>query len=182
MKQMNPREKNLALLVLFVGLIVGWGRVRKMFDKQVEELRSQLSRSQDQLNSSKALIAKATAPIAAPVVQSNATGAGSRVTMSILKDVTTAREARAVRIVRLDRSGDGSFRLVAEGRFAEMMRFIGMLERMEGRFTVQGGDLSRVAAEVKPTATPTMTATSEPAEPKREIRASLTLNMKGGGV
>jgi hypothetical protein len=168
---MNIREKNLALLVLFVGLVVGWGRIKLMFKTKVDQLQSRLNDQQAEVNRSRELLEKAAA---APAPKNDVAAApprDSRITMMILNELTKPREAENIKFTGVERSGEKSFKLQAQGKFGEMMRFLGMLERTDGKFSVTNGEITRAIGVSK---------NPSDDDPHREVRLSINLNMKGG--
>lgn len=174
MKQMNPREKNLALLVLIISTMVAWGAIKKQMKKEMDRINASIAAAEAQVEQSKAALVQLTTPHAVKnkVTQPAPTFDGVA-TLNILRDITMSKEAGQIRISRLERVGDKGYRVIADGSFSQMMHFLSYLERMNGRFSVTSGELSKLQSEQKDQGDVVLS------QPKREIRATLNLSLRG---
>ncbi len=144
MTTLKPREKNLGLMILFVVLALVNQRVNRHHREEQENLTGDLIAARDRVQQSRALMAsvpKATTEVDRRPAALNET------TMRMLKDVTVPVEIRDVKVVSLDHPTPAEFKMVIEGRFGGLMRFLSYLERPDGDFRVNHVDINRVRAE-----------------------------------
>lgn len=170
MRKLNNREKNLALFVLFMGLIVFWGQVKMILDRSSHGLSEELHTAEQNLKQNQTLLAKVAPPPPSQPTSQVAALPENRLTLLLLSDITKPKEANHVKVLRVERTSDRAFRIIVEASFQEMMQFIGMLERANGHFEVAGGEVAKMQE----------TASSAiPSQKKKLVHASFTLNLKG---
>jgi hypothetical protein len=178
---LSNREKNMGVMVLGLSLfIIGWG-IRSRWDRKVEQGKESLLGLEERLNQSKKLLTMGNEP-EAPLLSSTAVPADSNSSLFLLRDLTDSDVAKKVRIISAERGLNGVYRLEVEGEFQELMRFMGFLERQEGKFVLQTVNIHRSERiEGGPAGqTPNPEVAIRPAgTPSRKVLAIFQLSMKG---
>lgn len=143
---MNAREKNLGVLVLLVVVALAIQRVNREHRDEVDNLTGDLVAARDRVQQSRALMAS----MPKPTVETDRRPAAlNETTMRMLKDVTVPLEIRDVKVVSVDHPTPAEFKMVIEGRFGGLMRFLSYLERPDGDFRVNHVDINRVQETAK---------------------------------
>lgn len=146
MAKMNAREKNLGVLVLLVVVALAIQRVNREHRDEVDNLTGDLVAARDRVQQSRALMAS----MPKPTVETDRRPAAlNETTMRMLKDVTVPLEIRDVKVVSVDHPTPAEFKMVIEGRFGGLMRFLSYLERPDGDFRVNHVDINRVQETAK---------------------------------
>jgi hypothetical protein len=136
---MSNRERYLMGLVGLVAVSLAGQRISKARKIQVDELEGQLAAARKRVEESRALMA------AAPKVvePERRPAALNDITMRILKDLTVPPELEDVKITAVDHTNATDYRMIVEGEFSGLMRFLSYLERPEGDFKVNHVDIAR---------------------------------------
>ena len=144
MAKLNSREKNLGIMILLVVVAMVNQRVNRQHREEADNMTGELVAARDRVQQSRALMAS----VPKPTLETDRRPAAlNETTMRMLKDVTVPVEIRDVKVVSLDHPTPAEFRMVIEGRFGGLMRFLSYLERPDGDFRVNHVDINRVQAE-----------------------------------
>lgn len=173
MKKLTAREKNLGVMVLVVCLLAAWWYEGRILEKKMAEVQAGIDSAQDQIRNMNASVATLRAATDGPLgAGSPATGpkiAQSKLTMTLLQDLTLPPESENIRVVSVTRLENSGFSMQVEGGFAEMMKFLSYLERMDSRFSVGNVQLGKAAE----------TPDASGKLPIQRIRGSIQIAMKG---
>jgi len=149
MRELNSREKNLGVAVLFFGLMFMWWSVNRNMTKEIAMAEGTILGTNDQIRNANAtltalqnsLVRLDAAATAAPgTPQAIAHSASS---LQILRELTVPAEVENVKILSVVRADATAFSIQVEGKFSEMMRFISYLERSDSRIQLGNVGLSR---------------------------------------
>lgn len=154
MRALNPREKKLFLAIIVVCGVSGTLWFEKNLQSRVRDIENELAVIQDKINK---MVTRSVARTAAP-------GSANQVSTRWMEEITGTRHVQWLRVVRFDRTAENSFKIILEGKFTDLARFLGYLEREKSRFQVVSSELERIAGRV---------------EPERAIRGTLFLSAKG---
>lgn len=144
MTQLKSREKNLGVLVLLVVVALLNQRANRQNRDDADNLIGDLVAARDRVQQSRALMASVPKTVAET---DRRPAALNETTMRMLKDVTIPVEIQDVKVVSVDHPTPADFKMVIEGRFGGLMRFLSYLERPDGDFRVNHVDIGRVQAE-----------------------------------
>ena len=100
--------------------------------------------------------------------------------LTLLQELTLPLEADRVEVVSLSRSSPPKVTLTLEGEYADLMRYVGYLERDEGRFRISGGEFSRDKVGTRKSGSGETNAMIVPSrDSNRTIYAKLHIEFKG---
>lgn len=141
MKQMNSREKNLGVVIVLVALAMFHQKSDRQRKEEVEGMESLLAGARVRVEQSRSLMAA----VPQAVESDRRPAALNDTTMRLLSDVTVPVEIKDVKVISVDHPSPTEFKMVLEGRFGGLMRFLSYLERPEGDFQVKHVDIGVAA-------------------------------------
>ena len=179
MRELNSREKNLGVLVALICLPFLATTVTKKLNHQALVAADRLAGAQRQVEEAQAQLTRATERDRAPAAQTTPTVEG-RHSMTLLNDLTLPPETKSIRVMRVERTGETTFRMELNGEFSEMMRFLSYLERGDSRFSVATAEIHRTQEGPRaPAGGGDVAEATEPVESARLIRGIFNLVSKG---
>ncbi len=140
MAKLQPRERNLGIIVILVVTTLFGQRISRKHKDEILGLQGQIFSARQRVQASRALLASAPKPTSVerrPAMLNDTT-------MRMLKDVTVPVEIRDIKVVSVDHPSEAEFKMVLEGRFGGLMKFLSYLERPDGDFRVNHVDIARV--------------------------------------
>lgn len=168
MAKISSREKNLAVVVVLVVAAMSIQRMKREQRTELLNAQGEVASAKERVNQSRALMASL--PKAAADEPDRRPAAMNDMTMRMMKDVTLPVEVKGIRVVSVDHPTPGEYKMVVEGRFGGIMKFISYLERPEGDFRLNHIDLAK--SEEKP-------KEGEAPEESRDLRGTFTLVRRG---
>ncbi len=170
MPKMSAREKNLGVIVILVVVSLFQQRVRRGHKEDIDNMTGEIIAAKERVQQSRALMASAPKPAADEPDRRPA--ALNETTMKMLRDMTVPVEIKDVKVTSVEHPSPSEFRMIVEGRFSGMMRFLSYLERPEGDFKVNHVEIGRVNGEASKD-------TEEAPANARDLRGTFNLVRRG---